>query len=287
MKEGEILTGSYFKWGPKRRRDFGDGLVGGQMHSDARARWRGTAPMNRDDTELSKRLEPVLLHRQPRQERMQNRIKPRNFRIPKPGEWSSSSSKWEQQQGVWRKKEEEEIWEGTWSESEDERKERVYYESGGTRAKYIHEVELKGIEPEGLVPSRGAWEQTGADARKGGAAVIWEAETRRLEEENREMVEEFDQMLGDALIENCVEIMEYDEQQMNKLVNGVKMNWEKGRNDEEREGDKKEKVKAGDQEGVNNDLDREEVDWEMDEMADEGNDDEDWKLMYGREWGEI
>ena len=36
-----------------------------------------------------------------------------------------------------------------------------------------------------------------------------------------------------------------------------------------------------------NDLDREEVDWEMDQGLDDDDDDENWRLMFGKEWGDI
>ena len=37
---------------------------------------------------------------------------------------------------------------------------------------------------------------------------------------------------------------------------------------------------------IRNDLDREEVEWEIDQGLDD-DDDNDWRLMFGKEWGDI
>ena len=54
---------------------------------------------------------------------------------------------------------------------------------------------------------------------------------------------------------------------------------------QERETNKE--VKQQGKGNMRSDLDREEVEWEMDQGADEDEDDQHWRRMFGKEWGDI
>ena len=119
-----------------------------------------------------------------------------------------------------------------------------------------------------------------------------EIERQREEQLSQEMIEEFDKMMGDAVIENFVEIPEFDEKQTKKWKEDCRIRWENKRTEQEQEGDTLEGKVGGELDeffetanksepeqtkyDINNDLDREEVDWDMDEGEIEDEQDLDW-----------
>ena len=107
------------------------------------------------------------------------------------------------------------------------------------------------MEREGLAKSTGNWESIGKDQGKRGGILPWEREKQKQEQDHQEMIDEFDKMMGEALLENFVEIMEYDEKQMEKLEREVRDRWNGERTEREREGDGVEAT-AGAKRGNNN-----------------------------------